>query len=101
MQEYKLPNPMPRIKIEDPFEKYEITDEYIYECIDKIVTQLQYFNFEAESYDSYEDTVAEIVKKDFSKLNEFISNYGIGVFGFLAQLRNEIRKKVMSINTYN
>jgi hypothetical protein len=90
MSYYKLPIP------NDPFETYNMTDEYIYECINGIAKQLKGFDFNAREYNDYEDSIQNIVEKDYPKLDEFIKSYGIGVFGFLAQFRNEIKKRILN-----
>lgn len=92
MQRYNLPRTMPKLKMEDPFEKYNITDEYIHDCTDIIAKELKEISI--NDYAKFENDVDRIVKNQLPKLNEFISNYGIGVFGFLAQFRNEIRFKI-------
>jgi hypothetical protein len=95
MREYCLPRNYQAPKPKDPFSEYNITDEYIYECINDIANKLKGFNFNNNTYEVYEDLVHNIVEKDHPKLNEFIKGYGIGVFGFLAQFRNEIKKLII------
>lgn len=97
MNEYgSLPRVYHMPAFKDPFEKYNMTDEYIYECIEGIANQLKGFNFDTREYPDYEDSVQNIVEKDYPKLDEFIKGYGMGVFGFLAQFRNEIKKRILN-----
>ena len=82
---------------ENLFAEYEITDEYVQECVSGICTTIRNANYKLDG-GNYESVVNLLIRLKYPKLTSFLEHYGVGTSSFLFQFRTRVMRELNKDN---